>query len=188
MRAQAYHRAAQAASALQDHEQALALLDRGLQQVPGAQELQSLRQVTHFCWATLTFFSWPPVLTRWCVQSVLKKQRAEHAAQQERAAQQLAARAPAKKLALQLLAKGWRIGRPQMSVGAPNLCTDQALFVLDSHWCLCRSGAAGVVGAASVYCEQGPFVLHSRWCVRQMTAAGVAPHPASCPISTLPCL
>ena len=44
--AQAYHRAGQAALALQDHSQALALLDRGLQQQPDAAELQSLRQVT----------------------------------------------------------------------------------------------------------------------------------------------
>lgn len=51
------------------------------------------------------------------LQTLLAQQARQRKAAQDAAARQVALRAPAKKLALQLLSKGWRVGRPQMSVG-----------------------------------------------------------------------
>ena len=51
------------------------------------------------------------------MQTIQAKQAQQRKAAQDDAARQVALRAPSKKLALQLLSKGWRIGRPQMSVG-----------------------------------------------------------------------
>ena len=89
------------------------------------------------------------------LQTVQQKQAQQHKAQQELAARQLAERAPVKKLALQLLAKGWRIGRPQVSVGALSAVSASLPLRSIVHWggdralpssslglCLCQLAAA----------------------------------------------
>lgn len=50
-------------------------------------------------------------------QTVRWKAEADNEARERDSAKQLAARAPAKRLAVALMKRGWRIGAPQFSLG-----------------------------------------------------------------------
>lgn len=51
------------------------------------------------------------------MQQIQKQKASQEQERRKRAAEDVAKRAPAKKLALTLLKRGWKIGRPQLHIG-----------------------------------------------------------------------
>lgn len=90
---QACFRGVRAAIKIEKFDQALSMLEDGLQRHPGAPELLQLREKALEGQAQ--------------VQARLE-------AEQQRA---LAARAPSRRLAEAMVARGWQVGRPQFSIG-----------------------------------------------------------------------
>ena len=94
---QGYYRGARAATKLGELEQAADICRAGLAVDPGAKELQQMQAEAE------------------------RQLRAAAGARQREAARAMAERAPARKLAAALVQRGYKVGRPQMSVGAPAL-------------------------------------------------------------------